>query len=900
MKKQITLLILMLFVALVSTQMEAQAKKVLYLANGAQETYNGGFTTSAPGDDAITRMLDADVNFEITTTGRIDGGGAILGGDPEAAITDLSVYDLIICQESISSGSAAWSSAATGGPLALKNLTVPVIFCKNEAFRNGKAITDADAGIAKNKKDLSVTVPVVNQSHELFNGIDFSAGGDVEIKLFLETANGNGTNGNDGLKILNNLDMSSAAAGTLATTAEVIDPAEAIVINHIPAGTELGEDSTDKASVDIVVFGFSYGVQVRGDGANITSEALTIWRNAAYKLTGLTVPTTLYVNTEAAKQLLYLNQVGVGQGVDASAPGQDPVINMLINDPNFFVTYTETASDGSGVPDLSNFDLVVAQETFSSGGALFQPGGVLGVKDVTIPIIYNKTWAFRDGKAVTDTDAAVTGTQNLSVTVDPSNQSHGLFSGIDFSGGNDIRIFKAATASDDGTAGGGNKAIDILNDLDIAPAAGSLATVPEVTDAAKAFVINYLPSGTQLGEAATDKLTVDAVALSFSYGAMIMGDGANISPEALTIWRNAAYVLTGQTTPTNVVANGAYFIPKKVLYLNQAGVGQGAGASAPGADPVINMLIADQNFDVTYFEAMADGSDVPDLSGFDLVIAQETFSSGGAIFQPGGALGIKDVTIPIIYNKTWAFRDGKAVTDNDATVTGTQNVSVTAVNPLNPLFSGIDLSGGNDIRIFSSATANDDGSIGGNKGIDVLNNLDISSAAAGAAATVPEVTDAAQSFVINYLPAGTSFGTSGTDVLTVNAVAFSFSYGAMVMGDGANISPEALTIWRNAAYWLTFGPTEVPTTLVANPDFVLGVDKVGEASKVSSNIKAIGSRVYLSNVKSKTEVNIYSISGALVKTFKTNEDTNFEFKSGLWIATVKTFEGEKAVKFITK
>ena len=48
-----------------------------------------------------------------------------------------------------------------------------------------------------------------------------------------------------------------------------------------------------------------------------------------------------------------------------------------------------------------------------------------------------------------------------------------------------------------------------------------------------------------------------------------------------------------------------------------------------------------------------------------------------------------------------------------------------------------------------------------------------------------------------------------------------------------------------------------------------------------------------------TEVNIYNITGALIKSFKTNIDTDFEFRTGLYIATVKTIEGKKAVKLLT-
>ncbi|KJD34310.1 hypothetical protein PK35_00330 [Tamlana nanhaiensis] len=864
-----------------------ELSRVLYLNNA--NTNDEGGQASVPGDDPITRMLVDDINFEVTA--------GTIGGDGTITPSDLSGYDLIIVQESVSSGNAAFIPDV--GPLAVKSITAPVIYCKSEAFRNGKAVTDANAGIASNKSSVSVTIPAANQSNPLFNGIDFSGGDDV--RLFLTTANDNGTpGGSTAIKVLNNLDISNAAGGTLATTPEVIDVASSIVINHIPAGTQLGEVATDVTAQDIVAFAFGYGAQVRADGKNITSEALTIWRNAAYMLTGKMMPTELYENEEAAKKILYVNQVGVGQGAGASAPGADPVISMLENDDNFYVEYIETASDGSAIPDLGGFDLVIAQETISSGAALFQPGGALGVKDVTIPIIYNKTWAFRDGRAITDSDAAVTATQNLSVTA--TNTNHFLFKGIDFSGGDDIRIFKEATANDDGSVGG-TKAIDVLNGIDFSsPAAATIATVPEVTDASSAMVINYLPSGTQIGTAATDVLGVNAVALSFSYGATIMGDGANISHEALTIWRNAVYALIFgiSEVPATLVDNPNYTTPKKLLYVNQQGVGQGAGASAAGADPVIEMFIADSNFDVDYVETPADGSLIPDLSGYDLVIAQETISSGAGLFMPGGALGVKDVTIPIIYNKTWAFRDGRAVTDSDAAVTATQNVSVTATNTNHFLFKGIDFSGGDDIRIFSQATANDDGSEGGTKAIDVLNGIDFSSPAAATIATVPEVTNASSAMVINYLPTGTQIGTAATDVLAVNAVALSFSYGATIMGDGANISPEALTIWRNAAYALAFGIADVPDTLVQNPNFVLSIDKVGEVSNVSSNVRAIGNRIYISDVKASTEVNIYSLTGALVKTVKTNEDTSFNFGTGIWIATVKTFEGAKAVKLLVK
>jgi len=83
---------------------------------------------------------------------------------------------------------------------------------------------------------------------------------------------------------------------------------------------------------------------------------------------------------------------------------------------------------------------------------------------------------------------------------------------------------------------------------------------------------------------------------------------------------------------------------------------------------------------------------------------------------------------------------------------------------------------------------------------------------------------------------------------------------------------------------------EISSTLLGTNDF---------KSTVSTNIKSIGNRIYVSNVKTSTEVNIYSITGALVKSFKTNTDIDFNFKTGLWIASVKTVEGQKAVKLVT-
>jgi pectin methylesterase-like acyl-CoA thioesterase len=67
----------------------------------------------------------------------------------------------------------------------------------------------------------------------------------------------------------------------------------------------------------------------------------------------------------------------------------------------------------------------------------------------------------------------------------------------------------------------------------------------------------------------------------------------------------------------------------------------------------------------------------------------------------------------------------------------------------------------------------------------------------------------------------------------------------------------------------------------------------------SVNIIAYKDNVSISNVKSNTIVNVYSIDGRLVKSFDINSDINFNLNAGIWIVRVKNVEGEKSIKLIT-
>ena len=78
---------------------------------------------------------------------------------------------------------------------------------------------------------------------------------------------------------------------------------------------------------------------------------------------------------------------------------------------------------------------------------------------------------------------------------------------------------------------------------------------------------------------------------------------------------------------------------------------------------------------------------------------------------------------------------------------------------------------------------------------------------------------------------------------------------------------------------------------------LLGLEN--NTSPVTTNVHASGNKIYISNVKTSSEVNIYSITGALVKSIKTKNNTDFTINSGLYIATIKTNEGQKSVKLVT-
>ena len=76
----------------------------------------------------------------------------------------------------------------------------------------------------------------------------------------------------------------------------------------------------------------------------------------------------------------------------------------------------------------------------------------------------------------------------------------------------------------------------------------------------------------------------------------------------------------------------------------------------------------------------------------------------------------------------------------------------------------------------------------------------------------------------------------------------------------------------------------------------LGVDDF--QAEASSNVFSNGKLVFVSNVKSDTQVDVYGISGVLVKSFKTGSDTSFDLNTGIYVVKSKSAEGEKSAKVL--
>lgn len=254
----------------------------------------------------------------------------------------------------------------------------------------------------------------------------------------------------------------------------------------------------------------------------------------------------------AQKKVAYLTKPKTTTPMDptASTTDNDAIIRMFKteNDPRFTIEVINDDGTGSSAVNLSNYDLLIIQETFGSGDAVLKPAGILGISKLTIPVIYNKAFALRGTRALTTSAATAADVTDLSVTVPPAKQSNPLFTGISFVG-DAIKIFNAG-ANDFGAAG--TKGLQYVSGIELSTTGTNLALVTGVTSADNSVVINDIPGGTTFGTGG-DMLPITSRMITFTwnYGAIAAGNGTNMTADALKLWKNAALILTNQPLGVN-------------------------------------------------------------------------------------------------------------------------------------------------------------------------------------------------------------------------------------------------------------------------------------------------------------------------------------------------------------
>ncbi|MBN2764698.1 MAG: hypothetical protein JXR41_16510, partial [Bacteroidales bacterium] len=762
--------------------------------------------------DPIIRMLKADPNFEVTV---------VVTSATDTA--DLSGYDVVVVQESYSSSAAILKPT---GALGLHTIPVPFVYNKTYAMKNGRGLDHGAAGTGNETEGegyVYLRVSAANQANDLFKGVTFD--GD-SVALFKVTCNDAGLSVNpDRQKALNYARMAPvvdfATKDTIETTLlgvpAVINPDHAadltICVNDIPAGSQISVDTNGSGQIlqeRMIALGMNFGAICGDYGNNITEAGLTIWRNAVYIAAGLAVPDT---PAEPAKrpQIGYFTFQKTMDGSAASVD-MDPIIRMLESDP--YVDVTVNITSDTDTADLSGYDAVVVQESYNSGAKILTPNGALGLHTIPVPFVYNKTYALKNGRGLNH-GAAGSGSEtegegNVYLRVDAANQTHELFKGIKFDG--DSVALVNVTCNDAGVSVNPDrqKALNYANSVAIVDAAtkDTLETLlgkPAVVNPAHADIltvsVNDIPAGTQISvdtNGSGQILQARMIALGMNFGAISGAYGSNMTDAGLTLWRNAIYMAAGLPVADLPVAKfdkwkiGVFTLADKVMVSTAAPANQ---------DPIYTMLSTDNDqWDVEMNEVAADSVFDLDSYGYDVVIAQESFNSGSAVFQPGGSLGLATFKVPFIYNKAYAFKDGRALTGgatgSGAELEGVLKLKVLPENQTNPLFNGIVFAEDSTTQLVKKG-ADDSGGTSRNKAMnyatdvkltDTLGTLLALPVGAPANATIGTVSD---------IPAGDSVG---SEKLNARMIAIGQNFGGICRDRGTNMTSAGLTLWRNAVH----------------------------------------------------------------------------------------------------
>ena len=251
----------------------------------------------------------------------------------------------------------------------------------------------------------------------------------------------------------------------------------------------------------------------------------------------------LYVQPAGTEPTVPVNVAYVTSNKVMAEGASDPILAMLQADPNLNVTVHSVPGDAT--VDLSGADVIVAQEGFGSGDAIWKPAGSLALASLPAPTIYNKTYALRNTRAVVAGGGTSAEAAGLSITVPADKQALDLYKGITFTD-NAFPVF-LSTANDVGAEG--TKSFNYTHTLTLSADNTLVGTVAEITAPATTVFLNVIPQGTTIGDQVT---SAKIIMMGMNIGAISKG-GNNMTAEGLTLWRNAVYHLAGLPVPNTLV-----------------------------------------------------------------------------------------------------------------------------------------------------------------------------------------------------------------------------------------------------------------------------------------------------------------------------------------------------------
>lgn len=809
-------------------------------------TFPKEMDASAAGYDSepILQMLNNDVNLEVDLK-------AIANEDDTSPI-DLSSYQVVVVQESFSSTADILSP---DGPLGLAQIDKPFVYNKSFAIRDGRALSGGNSGLGAEKPGvLSLFVDPQNQNHTLFTELPFI--GDSTI-LFLSGAADNGSDLNS--KALNYVkEVVLSESNTLLAQPQTVVEGDIPIlsVNDLPAGTTIGGETL---SARMIALGMNFGAICKNSGQNMTEGGLKLWRNAVYELAGLSIPDTSTVRITF--QVDMTNEIVSSSGVYLNGSFSD--WNKGISTSVFGNTYTATLNlkkgDSieykfiNGLPDdWMKYELLDGSCAHNGNRLLVVPDYDMVLDLVcfghcttceTLPASDSVSVTFRvdmSHQTVSEFGVQINGSFSNWSKAFHLNQSGDVFYGpINLKKGDSIQ-YKFVNGDD----------FDWDNYEIVRGACGfegplnRLLIVPEKDVILDPVFFGNCGTSVPIADAGNDKTVKGGTTVTLNGYESFDPDGDWISysweaPETVVLDNPTAadpsfvspivssqirlpFILTVSDGSTQSISDTVFitiesFTPVRVGYFTFQKT-MDETATPVNYDPVFYVLDEDSLLEVT-LNILTDASSSAqvDLTPYDVIVVQESFSSTAGILQPGAPLGFSAINKPFVYNKMYALKDGRALT-NGSTGSGAEKQGSYAivVNPAlqgNDLFKGM-VFDGDSVILFNSG-ANDDGSSTAYKALNYAKLVDLSDPNTLLAQPQGIIEGDIPILSVNDIPSGT---TIGSETLSARMITLGMNFGAICSDYGTNLTREGLTLWRNAVYSL--GGLAVPNTLTESSDSV--------------------------------------------------------------------------------